>query len=84
MEDKFFTAEEARMISEEVSSDQMNKELEEIYKYINEARFKGCTTITLGKFYRNSTVAYLRAKGFKVEEWSGTQWDPCTDTKISW
>ena len=83
-EQRYFTAEEAKRVSNEVSKEQMNAELDEVYDKINEARFKGNTSVVIGKFFKKSTVEFLKGKGFTVKEWSGSQWDPATDTTISW
>ena len=45
-EQKYFTAQEAREVSNEIVSNKMNDELDWIYDLINEARFKGKYEIT--------------------------------------
>ncbi len=83
-ENKYFTAQEARMVANEIQNGQMNKELDEIYAKINEARFKGNTSITLNYFIMKSTEEFLKNKGFTIKVFHGCQWDPATDTTISW
>ena len=83
-EQKYFTAQEAREVSNEILNGQMNEELDEIYRKINDARFEGKTSITLNKFIDKLTKEFLERKGFTVKMFSGTQWDPCNDTTISW
>ena len=39
---------------------------------------------TLNYFIMESTEEFLKNKGFTVKMFSGTQWDPCNDTTISW
>ena len=50
-EQRYFTAEEAKRVSNEVSKEQMNAELDEVYNKINEARFKGKSSVVIGKFF---------------------------------
>ena len=83
-ENKYFTAQEARAVANEIQNGQMNQELDKIYKRINDARFEGKTYITLNYFIMKSTEEFLRNKGFTVKMFSGVQWDPCNDTTISW
>ena len=83
-EQKYFTAQDARAVSMEIRDNRLNKELDEIYGLINEARFEGKTAITLNRFIDKYTEEFLRNKGFTVKRFSGTQWDPCNDTTISW
>lgn len=83
-EQKYFTAQDARAVSMEIRDNRLNKELDEIYRLINEARFEGKTTITLNRFIDKYAEEFLKNKGFTVKMFSGTQWDPCNDTTISW
>lgn len=84
-EQNYFTAEEARKVSEEISNGNMHKELDWVYGLINDARFKGERQITFSnKTLYNSTKEFLKSKGFKISHFSGTQWDPADDTTISW
>ena len=84
-EQKYFTAEEARQVSNEVNSESMKRELDWIYDLINNARFEGKHSITFSnKTLMKSTSEFLKAKGFKISYFSGTQWDPADDTTISW
>lgn len=83
-EQKYFTAQEARAVSMEIRDNKLNEELDEIYSKINDARFEGKTSITLNRFIDKLTQEFLERKGFTVKMFSGTQWDPCNDTTISW
>ena len=83
-EQKYFTAQEARAVSMEIRDNRLNEELDEIYNKINDARFEGKTSITLNRFIDKLTQEFLERKGFTVKMFSGTQWDPCNDTTISW
>ena len=83
-EQKYFTAQEARAVSMEIRDNRLNGELDEIYDKINDARFEGKTSITLNRFIDKLTQEFLERKGFTVKIFSGTQWDPCNDTTISW
>ena len=84
-EQKYFTAKEARDVSDEIRNGQMIEELDEIYGMINDARFDGKTAIKFSnKTLRKSTKEFLESKGFKVSHFVGTQWDPANDTTISW
>mgnify|MGYP007012483038 CR=1 FL=1 len=84
-EQKYFTATEAREVSNEISSNQMTEELDWIYKLINEARFNGKYEITFSyKTLRKSTKEFLKSKGFKISYFFGDQRDPADDTTISW
>ena len=82
---KYFTAEDARQVSDEINSENMKKELNWIYDLINNARFEGEHSITFSnKTLMKSTSEFIKAKGFKISHFSGTQWDPADDTTISW
>lgn len=84
-EQKYFTAEEARQVSDEINSENMNRELDWIYDLINNARFEGEHSITFSnKTLMKATSEFIKAKGFKISHFSGTQWDPADDTTISW
>ena len=84
-EQKYFTAEEARQVSDEINSENMKKELNWIYDLINNARFEGEHSITFSnKTLMKSTSEFIKAKGFNISHFSGTQWDPADDTTISW
>ena len=84
-EQKYFTAQDARKVSDEINQQLQNNELDEIYKEINDARWRGdISAITLNRFIDKYTEEFLRNKGFTVKRFSGTQWDPCNDTTISW
>ena len=84
-EQKYFTAQEAREVSNEIVSNKMNDELDWIYDLINEARFKGKYEITFSnKSLMKSTKEFLKTKGFKISHFYGDQRDPADDTTISW
>lgn len=84
-EQKYFTAEEAREVSDEINSGRMKEELNWIYNLINEARFEGEHSITFSnKTLMKATSEFIKSKGFKISHFSGTQWDPADDTTISW
>jgi len=84
-EQKYFTANEAREVADEINSDRMKDELDWIYNLINEARFEGKHDVTFSnKSLMKSTSEFLKAKGFKISYFCGTQWDPADDTTISW
>jgi hypothetical protein len=84
-EQDYFTAEEARKVSEEISNGNMHKELDWIYGLINDARFDGKREITVSnKTLYNSTKEFLKSKGFKISYFYGDQRDPANDTTISW
>lgn len=82
---KYFSAEEAREISDAINSDKLKDELDWIYNKIDVARFNGEHSITFSnKTLMKATNEFLKAKGFKISHFSGTQWDPADDTTISW
>lgn len=82
---KYFSAQEAREISDSVKSQQMRNELDWIYEMIDKARFDGKHEIMFSnKTLMKATNEFLKAKGFKISHFSGTQWDPADDTTISW
>lgn len=84
-EQKYFTAEDARQVSDEINSENMKKELDWIYDLINNARFEGEHSITFSnKTLMKATSEFIKSKGFKISHFSGTQWDPADDTTISW
>ena len=84
-EDKYFSAEDARKVSDEVIKGKVESELDWIYKLINEARFEGKRAITFSnKSIFGSTKEFLESKGFKVTHFYGDQRDPADDTTISW
>ena len=84
-EQKYFTDEEARQVSDEINSENMKKELDWIYDLINNARFEGEHSITFSnKTLMKATSEFLKSKGFKISHFSGCQWDPADDTTISW
>lgn len=84
-EQKYFTAKEAREVSDEINSGRMKDELDWIYGLINEARFEGKHEITFSnKTLMKSTAEFLKAKGFKISYFFGDQRDPADDTTISW
>lgn len=84
-EDKYFTADDARKVSEEISTGRMHQELDWIYEKINEARFNGKRSITFSnKTLFESTKEFLKTKGFEIKHFCGCQWDPVDDTTISW
>lgn len=84
-EQKYFTAQEARAVANEINSDRTKDELDWIYNLINDARFDGKHEITFSnKSLMKSTSEFLKTKGFKISYFSGTQWDPADDTTISW
>jgi len=82
---KYFTAEEARQVSDEVNSESMKRELDWIYNLINNARFDGKHSITFSnKTLMLSVIKFLKSKGFEISHFSGSQWEPADDTTISW
>ena len=84
-EDKYFSAKDARKVSEELRESKIRDELDFIYDNINEARFKGLNNVTIyDKSFSKATTEFLKSKGFKVEYFYGCQWDPANDTIISW
>lgn len=84
-EQKYFTAKEAREVSDEINSDRMKDELDWIYGLINEARFEGKNEITFSnKTLMKATKEFLINKGFKISYFFGDQRDPADDTTISW
>lgn len=84
-EDKYFSAEDARRVSDEVRKNKTNEQLDWIYKLINDARFNGKRSITFSnKTLYESTTEFLKNKGFKITHFYGDQRDPADDTTISW
>jgi len=84
-EQKYFTAKEAREVSNEIASNKMNEELDWIYSLINKARFEGKHEVMFSnKSLMKSTKEFLKAKGFNISHFTGCQWDPADDTTISW
>lgn len=84
-EQKYFTADEARQVSDEINSERMKEELDWIYNLINEARFEGKHEVTFSnKTLMKSTTEFLKGKGFKISYFYGDQRDPADDTTISW
>lgn len=82
---KYFSAEEAREISDAINSDKLKDELDWIYNKIDVARFEGKHEITFSnKTLMKATSEFIKSKGFKISHFSGTQWDPADDTTISW
>jgi hypothetical protein len=85
MEQKYFTAKEAREVSGQVNSNLMKDELDWIYGLINEARFIGKYEVTFSnKTLMKATSEFLKTKGFKISHFSGDQREPADDTTISW
>lgn len=84
-EQKYFSANEAREVSNEIANHLMNEELDWVYKLINKARFDGKYEVTFSnKTLRKSTKEFLILKGFKISYFYGDQRDPADDTTISW
>lgn len=84
-EETYFTAEDARRVSEEVAKNKTSEQLDWIYKLINNARFDGKRSVTFSnKTLLVSTKEFLERKGFKVTHFYGDQRDPADDTTISW
>ena len=84
-EQKYFSANEAREVSNEIANHLMNEELDWVYKLINKARFDGKYEVTFSnKTLRKSTKEFLISKGFKISYFYGDQRDPADDTTISW
>lgn len=84
-EQKYFSANEAREVSNEIANHLMNEELDWVYKLINKARFDGKYEVTFSnKTLRKSTKEFLISKGFKISYFYGDQRDPADDTIISW
>jgi hypothetical protein len=83
--EKYFSAEEAREISDAINSDKLKDELDWIYNKIDVARFAGKHEITFSnKTLMKATKEFLTSKGFNINHFSGCQWDPADDTTISW
>ena len=83
--EKYFTAKEAREVSDAINSESMKHELDWIYELINNARFKGEHEITFSdKTLMKATTEFLKGKGFTIKYFCGTQWDLADDTTISW
>ena len=84
-EEKYFTAKEAREVSDAINSESMKHELDWIYELINNARFKGEHEVTFSnKTLMKATTEFLKGKGFKISYFYGDQRDPADDTTISW
>lgn len=67
-EQTYFTAKDARKVSDEVSSSRITAEIDEVYKLINDARWEGENKVTLlKKKLMDSTIKFLEEKGFKVK-----------------
>lgn len=72
-EDRYFSAEDARRVSNEISTGQMHEQLDWIYKLINEARFDGKREVTFSnKTLFETTKDFLKSKGFKISYFFGT------------
>ena len=81
----YFSASEARNMTNSVINGVMTKELEHIYSEITKAIQDGRKSINYSNItFSEVTIEFLRSKGFKVEHFSGVQWDPADDTTISW
>lgn len=84
-EDNYFSAKDARQISDAVNKQLQNHELDEIYKEINDARWRGDISVKfIDRKFMDKTVLFLKERGFKVDYFNGSQWDPANDTTISW
>lgn len=84
-EDRYFTAKDARRVSDETNQQLQNNELDAIYKEINDARFRGQHSVKfIDRKFMDRTILFLKEKGFKVDHFTGCQWDPANDTTISW
>ena len=82
----FFSAEKARKMTSSTSNGIMHKELTFIYEEIRKAITKGNSSIKFFNYseFSKMTIAFLENKGFKVEYFTGCQWDPADDLIISW
>lgn len=81
----YFSASEARNMTNSVINGVMTKELENIYGEITKAIQEGRNSIKYSNVtFSKVTIEFLKNKGFKVEHFSGVQWDPADDTTISW
>ena len=84
-EQKYFTAKEARQISDEINNGNMKDELNWVYNLINDAMLNGKHSVMFSnKTLMKSTYEFLKSKGFNIDHFSGCQWDPADDTTISW
>ena len=83
--EKYFTAEEARKVSDIILSDAIKKELDYIYKKIDIARHNGKRSISLfNESFCERTKEFLKEKGFNVNQYYGDQRDPYLEIIISW
>ena len=80
-EPTYFTANDARKVSDEISKSKLHSELSEVYHLINDARWEGENKVSLiKKKLMDSTIKFLEEKGFKVKiEYAQTY-----NTIISW
>lgn len=78
-EQKYFTAEEARIVSDEQRKSIITKEIDSIYKEIDKARWDGDRCIYLkDTCLQDETMVFLKNKGFKIK------FDPYNDIKFFW
>ncbi len=83
--EKYFTAEEARKVSDNILSDTIKKELDYIYNKIDIARNNGQRSISFfDESFCERTKEFLKEKGFNVNQYYGDQRDPYLEITISW
>lgn len=81
----FITAKEAKNMADTVNDKTHMQELRLLQENITNASLRGETSIRFtNKTFSKATVEFLKVKGFKVEHFTGVQWDPADDTIISW
>ena len=81
----YITAEEAHQISTSITNGKMLEELDFIYNEIHKTMYEGKNSIKFSyKSFLKSTIQFLKDKGFKIEHFTGCQWDPADDLTISW
>ena len=82
---EYVSAKEAKEMTISVVNGIMEEELKTIYDDIFEAIREGKSSITYNNAsFCKSTLNYLKNKGYKVDHFTGCQWDPANDTIISW
>ena len=83
--EEYFTAEDARVVSNEVCAKQQKEKLDWIYKLITKACYHGKHFVTFSNTsIEEATRKFLEDKGFKVSHFSGDQLEPAEYTTISW
>lgn len=80
----FITAKEARSYVNNINSKKVQEELNLIEQRIKNAMDKGKFSVKIYRKFLDSTVNFLKEKGYKVKYWCGSQWNPANDTTIFW